>query len=88
MSADSSAIEKAMEGQDSVGTEPVMGQPMEGESPLRTIAGLFGVNLTASGTWQYAYSPSRSEDVERPSSAPPSMGMVAQGVSMQNYGNT
>ena len=37
MSAESSAIEEAMEGQDSVGTEPVMGQAMQGESPLRTI---------------------------------------------------
>ena len=88
MSAENSAIEEAMERQDTVGTEPVRGQAMEGESPLRTIAGLFGVNQTASGTVQYAFGPLRSEDVGRPSSAPPSTGMVAQGVSMQNDGNT
>jgi hypothetical protein len=55
MSAENSAIEEAMERQDTVGTEPVRGQAMEGESPLRTIADLLGMNQTAVGTLQYAY---------------------------------
>ena len=67
----SSEIEEAMEGQDSVGTESVTGQSMQVESLLRTIVSLLGMNQLVSSTVQYEYSPLRSEDVGRPSSAPP-----------------
>ena len=86
--SDRSEMEEAIETQASVGTEPVMEQAMQGESPLRTVACLLGINQLAAGTMQYGYNPLRSEDVERPSSAPPLMGMVAQGVNMQNDGIT
>jgi hypothetical protein len=42
----------------------------------------------ATGTVQYAFSPLMNEDIERPRSAPPLMGMVVQGVDMQNDGIT
>ena len=66
--SDRSEMEEAIETQASVGTEPVTEQAMQGESPLRTVASLLGINQLAAGTMQYGYSPLRSEDVERPSS--------------------
>ena len=81
-------MEEAIETQASVGTEPVTEQAMLGESPLRTIASLLGVNQQATVPLPYEFNPLRSEDVERPRSAPPLMGMVVQGVNMQNDGIT
>ena len=86
--SDRSEMEEAIETQASVGTEPVTEQAMLGESPLRTIASLLGASQLATGNMQYAFSPLMSEDVDRPRSAPPLMGMVAQGVNMQNDGIT
>ena len=83
-----SEMEEAIETQASVGTEPVTEQAMLGESPLRTIASLLGVNQQATVPLPYEFNPLRSEDVERPRSAPPLMGMVVQGVNMQNDGIT
>ena len=54
--SDRSEMEEAIETQASVGTEPVMEQAMQGESPLRTVASLLGINQLAAGTMQYGYS--------------------------------
>jgi hypothetical protein len=88
--SDRSDIEEAMEMQESVGTEPAMERAMLGESPMRTIASLLGVNQLATGNVQYAFSPLQSETppMERPRSAPPLMRTVAQGVDLQNDGIT
>jgi hypothetical protein len=88
--SDRSDIEEAMEMQESVGTEPAMERAMLGESPMRTIASLLGVNQLATGNVQYAFSPLQSETppMERPRSAPPLMRVVAQGINMQNDGVT
>ena len=86
--SDRSEMEEAIETQASVGTEPVMEQAMLGESPLRTIGSLLGASQLATGNMQYAFSPLMSVDMERPRSAPPLMGMVTQGVNMQNDGIT
>ena len=61
---------------------------MLGESPLMTIASLLGINQLTTKNVQYAFSPLMNEDMERPRSAPPLMGIVAQGVNMQNDGIT
>ncbi len=61
---------------------------MLGESPLRTIDNLLGIIQLATGNVQYTFSPLMSEDMKRPRSASPLIGMVAQGVSMQNDGIT
>ena len=64
-------MEEAIETQASVGTEPVTEQAMLGESPLRTIASLLGVNQQATATLPYEFNPLRNEDVERPGSSSP-----------------
>jgi hypothetical protein len=61
---------------------------MLGESPLRTIVSLLEINQLATGTVQYVLSPLMKEDMKRPRSVPPLMGMVTQGVNMQNDGIT
>jgi hypothetical protein len=58
------------------------------ESPLRTIANLFGINQMTTGTVEYTFSPLMSEDMERSHSEVPLMGMVTQWVNMQNDGIT
>ena len=52
------------------------------ERPLRTIASLFGVNQLVGESARYVFGPSedRSPPIERPSSVPPYMRLVAQGV--------
>jgi hypothetical protein len=59
-----SEMEEAIETQASVGTEPVTEQAMLGESPLRTIPNLLGVNQQATVQLPYEFNPLRSEDVE------------------------
>ncbi len=56
MSANSE-IEEALEGQDSVGTEPVTDQPMLEQSPRRTLSYVFGLGQLAAGTGQYVFAP-------------------------------
>ncbi len=85
--SDRSEMEEAIETQESVVTEPTTEQTMLDESPLRTIC-LFGINQLATGTVQYVFSPLMSEDMERPRSTQLLMGMVTQGVNMQNDGIT
>ena len=46
----SGEIEEAMEGQDSVGTEPVTEQTMLEQSPLRTLSDMFGIGQLEAGT--------------------------------------
>ncbi len=53
----SSEIEEAMEGQDSVGTDPVTEQPMGEQSPWRTLSYVFGLGQVAAGTGQYVFAP-------------------------------
>ncbi len=53
----SGQIEEAMEGQDSVGTEPVTEQPMREQNPLRTLSYVFGLGQLTDGTGQYVFSP-------------------------------
>ncbi len=53
----SSEIEEAMEGQDSVDTEPVTEQPMCERSPLRTLSYVFGLRQVAAGSGQYVFAP-------------------------------
>ncbi len=50
-------------------TDPATEQTMLSESPLMTIASLLGINQLATGTVLI-------EDMERPCSVPPLMGMV------------
>ena len=59
---------------------------MLGESPLRTIVSLFGVNQLADGSAQYVFGPSegRSPPIESPRSVSPSMRQVDQGVVVHN----
>ncbi len=52
-----SEMEQAIETQASVGTEPVTEQVMLGESPLRTIASLLGVNQQATVPLTYEFNP-------------------------------
>ncbi len=85
---DRSEMEEAIETQESVVTEPTTEQTMLDESPLRTIVSLFGINQLATGTVQYVFSPLMNEDMERPRSTQLLMGMVTQGVNMQNDGIT
>jgi hypothetical protein len=47
--SDRSDIEEEMEMQESVVTDPAMEQVILGESPMRTIACLLGVNQLATG---------------------------------------
>ena len=54
--SDRSEMEEAIETQESVGTEPATEQAMLGESPLRTIARLLGVNQLTTGNVQYVFS--------------------------------
>lgn len=86
MSAHNEIEEEAMGMQDTGGTEPVTGQTMLGESPLRPKASLFGVNQLADGSAQYVFGPSegRSPPIERPRSVSPSMRLVEQGVVVHN----
>jgi len=72
----SSEIEEAMEGQDSVGTEPVTEQPMREQSPLRTLSYVFGLGQLEAGTGQYVLAPVATS----------SAGKMAQGVDCQNDG--
>ncbi len=53
----SSEIEEVMEGEDSVGTEPVTEQPMHEQSPRRTLSCVFGLGRFAAGTGQYVFAP-------------------------------
>jgi hypothetical protein len=88
--SDRNDIEETMQMQESVVTEPAMERAILGESPMRTVASLLGVNQLATGNVQYVFSPLQSETppMERPCSGPPLMRMVVQGVDMQNDGIT
>ncbi len=79
-------MEEEIETQESVVTEPTT--EMVDESPLRTIASLFGINQMTTGTVEYTFIPLMSEDMERSRSTALLMGMVTQGVNMQNDGIT
>jgi hypothetical protein len=70
----SGQIEEAMEGQDSVGTEPVTEQPMREQSPLRTLSYMFGLGQLADGTGQYVFAPVATS----------STGRMEQGVDWQS----
>ena len=61
----SGEIEEAMEGQDSVGTEPVTEQTMREERPMRTLSDVFGFGQLAAGTGQYVYAPVATSSVRR-----------------------
>jgi hypothetical protein len=74
----SSEIQEAMEGQVSVGTEPVTEQPMCEQSPLRTLSYLFGFRQLEAGTGQYVFAPVATS----------SAGRMEQGVDWQNDGIT
>jgi hypothetical protein len=50
-----------MEMQESVVTEPAMERTILGESPMRTITSLLGVNQLATGNVQYVFSPLQNE---------------------------
>jgi hypothetical protein len=51
--SDRNDIEETMEMQESVVTDPAMERAMPGESPMRTIVELLGVNQMATGNVQY-----------------------------------
>ena len=65
-------------GQDSAGAEPVTGQTVREQSPLRTLTGMLGMGQLEAGAGQYGYVPVEIS----------SEGRMEQGIEEQNDGIT